>query len=695
MLFGGKNQISDSLFSELDDNHKKTFREWISALIDRLKTLFKGNKTGEDEITKLEAKFKEMLKESLKSEAPGETNTVSLSYNDEQRITSAMTDDERYEILKNKKISAPIYEGQADKYIEEETDRATRQIGKKAVITIAKKLGIIGTEINFKDIDVKITLSKSNLRESISKKATHAQIAKLLPILEQTAESSILIERHDNRYYYDTDTVYFDNLLGAYVDGEYLVPIRFGLKHSKLGTTTLYVVIDQNKILASNLDKTKNDTGHQDPAPNLIGVSNLRRRVNYSISQIVQFVKSKDLLRYIPDNMLDDSQKTAKWEAIAETIIKTNNKNDKYFTEYIAKNDMRSAQQMVKAAARANGYIYSGYHGTKAKPFTVFKPSVTGVYLATNRQLAEDFATGWRGEKGTVYNLVAKIDKPFIVNEHTKTGVPFYFNIPTPSEMKNSGVTSEIVSTEEIAHWAQDNEYDGVIIDGIREGADVFTTDIIVFEANQIKSADPITYDDNGDIIPLSQRFNEDESDIRFSYTPADEQELTRMAQNGEISAEEYGRRMLEMRESKSADDTYTVTSIAKTAIPPQTTENTTLNPKRRHILTLVLRQAESICDRTQSPDQPIKVPHKTNAKSPDKLDVAIAPRESSIMPQMIISSIFGAPRNEEMDKKTSQTSEKNTINPQTESIFLTDREMASQNFPIIPPLSVMTNPPS
>ena len=76
MLFGGENQISDNLFSELDDNHKKTFREWISALIDRLKTLFKGNKTAENEITKLEAKFKEMLKESLKSEAKGEKSTA-------------------------------------------------------------------------------------------------------------------------------------------------------------------------------------------------------------------------------------------------------------------------------------------------------------------------------------------------------------------------------------------------------------------------------------------------------------------------------------------------------------------------------------------------------------------------------------------------------------------------------------------
>jgi len=33
---------------------------------------------------------------------------------------------------------------------------------------------------------------------------------------------------------------------------------------------------------------------------------------------------------------------------------------------------------------------------------------------------------------------------------------------------------------------------------------------------NQIKSADPVTYDDNGNVIPLSQRFNPESPDIRF-----------------------------------------------------------------------------------------------------------------------------------------------------------------------------------
>ena len=40
--------------------------------------------------------------------------------------------------------------------------------------------------------------------------------------------------------------------------------------------------------------------------------------------------------------------------------------------------------------------------------------------------------------------------------------------------------------------------------------------DYIPFNATQIKSAEPFTFDNNGELIPLSQRFNEDSNDIRF-----------------------------------------------------------------------------------------------------------------------------------------------------------------------------------
>ena len=65
-----------------------------------------------------------------------------------------------------------------------------------------------------------------------------------------------------------------------------------------------------------------------------------------------------------------------------------------------------------------------------------------------------------------------------------------------------------------------DSGYDGIeladdghrYIDGKREDVHTF----IVFKNTQIKSADPVTYDDDGNMIPLSERFNESGNDIRY-----------------------------------------------------------------------------------------------------------------------------------------------------------------------------------
>lgn len=55
--------------------------------------------------------------------------------------------------------------------------------------------------------------------------------------------------------------------------------------------------------------------------------------------------------------------------------------------------------------------------------------------------------------------------------------------------------------------------YDGIAVDDTEFGGISF----VALEPNQIKSADPVTYDDNGSVIPLSKRFNSGSPDIRFS----------------------------------------------------------------------------------------------------------------------------------------------------------------------------------
>ena len=65
-------------------------------------------------------------------------------------------------------------------------------------------------------------------------------------------------------------------------------------------------------------------------------------------------------------------------------------------------------------------------------------------------------------------------------------------------------------------------------------GVDEDTTHYIVFKSNQIKQADPVTYDDNGRVIPLSQRFNMDNKDIRWSVRESGEAELQKLRTENE-----------------------------------------------------------------------------------------------------------------------------------------------------------------
>ncbi|MEE1046098.1 MAG: hypothetical protein U0M60_01605, partial [Clostridia bacterium] len=75
--------------------------------------------------------------------------------------------------------------------------------------------------------------------------------------------------------------------------------------------------------------------------------------------------------------------------------------------------------------------------------------------------------------------------------------------------------------TRDVSEWARTNGYDGVVFKNIRDsgkygGAGL--SDVYVFfnPESQVKSADPVTYDDNGDVIPLSQRFKGENDDIRY-----------------------------------------------------------------------------------------------------------------------------------------------------------------------------------
>ena len=86
------------------------------------------------------------------------------------------------------------------------------------------------------------------------------------------------------------------------------------------------------------------------------------------------------------------------------------------------------------------------------------------------------------------------------------------------SAIKGSSVMQAFAMMRDVGEIVKKNEgYDGIVFSDTEMGE--VTT--VVFSPSQIKSADPITRDSKGNVIPLSKRFNTTSEDIR--YMPADE----------------------------------------------------------------------------------------------------------------------------------------------------------------------------
>ena len=457
---------------------------------------------------------------------------------DKKRITIGMTDSERTDILQTKVITAEVYDNQADEAVKRESaSLESGQLGliKSALTRIADEFDVF-TGYDIKDVEVKVEFSISNLHESVSKKITPEVVAKLMPVLKTAVENAVGIESHTNRYFYDTDIVRFDNLVGGYVDGESFVPVRFGLKHRRNGEVILYVIVDQQKVPINKIKaEVVKIAGTQKVQPEVS-----RSAFKMSIPDIVPFVNGGDLLRYLPDDMLTENQKQIKWDAIADTIVRTNEKNDAKYAKYIREGKIRAVTQMVEAAAKEAGYTIKAWHGsrhifdrfskdtlgsntrTKASYRWFFagdKETANSYYpYGTMRELARQNPKIWKESdaekmkhKGKLYELYLKMENPLIVDvagydyaAHAESADSFMEYIEQAERNGNDGI---------ILYHVRDNQ--------LRPSAEEST--VYMFkEPSQAKSADPITYDEQDNVVPISERFNEKKDELRYSTQETD-----------------------------------------------------------------------------------------------------------------------------------------------------------------------------
>ena len=239
-----------------------------------------------------------------------------------------------------------------------------------------------------------------------------------------------------------------------------------------------YPLDDINKIIVKNFD-----------SGNLIVVDEKRAKkildtIGIQPSEVSNILDSNDTVSQTDDN------------------VKHSDRFDTDYLSAVKRGDMKTAQQMVdEAAERAfmnskirddYGKLIKVYHGTEDN-FTVFDKTKG----RANMDIQGMFFSPWELDaQGYGSNVKA-----------------FYLNITNPAD-ESTGYRALN------GHKGENNAGIKAREDLVRMGYDGVNNsdeEYIAFNSSQIKSADPVTYDDDGNVIPLSERFNEEKEDIRYS----------------------------------------------------------------------------------------------------------------------------------------------------------------------------------
>jgi hypothetical protein len=182
---------------------------------------------------------------------------------------------------------------------------------------------------------------------------------------------------------------------------------------------------------------------------------------------------------------------------------------DRDYLDAVERGDLDAASRMVDKAAKAAGYTFGPvWHGTR-KEFTRFFNQPT--YFSESEQFAKYTVAGKQGRVIKAY-LRGNLFDPRNPEHRAQVGEMerMYGKLPeTPTYQYFNAA---------VQNWLQENGWDGHYE---QESTTSRYRSLVVFDpmANA-KSAEPVTRDDAGNIIPPSQRFQPTEADIRYAPLP-------------------------------------------------------------------------------------------------------------------------------------------------------------------------------
>lgn len=258
-----------------------------------------------------------------------------------------------------------------------------------------------------------------------------------------------------------------------------------------------------------------------------------------------------------------------------------NSVRDQEYQRAVESGDTATAQRMVDEAAAEAGYNIKVYHGTaNGGHFTIFDPAKLnnstlsshigqGFYFTNSKSGAKEYTSNMDaygrltpGKNKHLFEGYLKLTNPLNVTSNShNVSVSDATKIIMDGQYEwflSRGIAHELkgkagLSEQEIAAMTNEQkarayaEYlyrggdmailsnlvraysfdnQGELLQSMKEhlGKDGIVWEMrddliqyVAFESSQFKESDPVTYDDNGNVIPLSERFNTENQDIRYS----------------------------------------------------------------------------------------------------------------------------------------------------------------------------------
>lgn len=279
-----------------------------------------------------------------------------------------------------------------------------------------------------------------------------------------------------------------------------------------------------------------------------------------------QQTKDAEVAKQMPRVIERITDEIIKPEGVVESGDVMYSKRDSEYMAAVERGDMGAAQRMVDEAARAAGYTIEAYHGTNAEFFTFDKGRVgkgqdvygSGFYFASDRDAAEAYGKRIISSRLKLENPYRVIVRPTsgglrdikltqkqvyeILKRHPKIRAEdsplgdFYeeFWEQGAKDWMIRGLARQYTDLQtlegdlfrdypnELHKAIRDvTGHDGIEVRFQRDETGFSPEDESAFYVawfdNQMKSSEPVVRDDAGEVIPLSQRFDESQSDIRYS----------------------------------------------------------------------------------------------------------------------------------------------------------------------------------